>query len=78
MAIGPPRGTFVYAALTFDKLGKALAIWLKSLAISKCPRPFAFGLLVHLSRIRRAENNNRKRLKVSDRNRVAGHLKRLM
>ena len=64
--IRPSGGTFVYAALAFYKLPKALGIWLESLAISKCSRPFASSLCVHLKRIGGAENNNAKRLKVSD------------
>ena len=75
---GPPHSTFVYATIAFDKLDQVLSVWLELLGISKHSRPFASGLCVHLTRIRGAENNNAKRLKVSDPTSPPGRPKRLM
>jgi hypothetical protein len=71
-SIRTPRSTFVYAALAFDELGEALIIWLKSLGVSKRPRPFRPRLCIQRTRVRRAENNDSKWLVDSDRATLLG------
>jgi hypothetical protein len=70
--------TFVHAALTFDKLSKALSVWLKAGGVSKRTRPLAPGLCVYLTRIGADQNNNGKWLDVSNPISPPGHFKRLM
>ncbi len=62
----PARSAFVYTAVAFDKLGKLFGIRFKLVGISKHSRPFASSLCVHLTWIRRADNNNGKRLDLSN------------